>query len=36
MASDMEGNFVAVERIQQYYSFPWEAPQMTQSDETLG
>lgn len=35
MASDMEGNFVAVERIQQYSSIPGEAPRSTQSDETL-
>ena len=34
-ASDMEGNFVAVERIQQYSRIPGEAPRSTQSDETL-
>ncbi len=35
MASDMEGNFVAMKRIQQCSSIPGEAPQLTQSDETL-
>ena len=35
MASDLEGNFVAVERIQQYTSIPGEAPRWTSSDESL-
>ena len=35
MASDLEGNFVAVERIQQYMSIPGEAPRLTDLDESL-
>jgi ATP-binding cassette, subfamily C (CFTR/MRP), member 1 len=32
MASDLEANFVAVERIQQYFNIPGEAPRSTLSD----
>jgi len=35
MASDLEGNFVAVERIQQYMTIPGEAPRLTNLDESL-
>ncbi len=35
MASDMEGNFVAVERLQQYSAIKGEAPRVTRTDETL-
>ena len=35
MASDVEGNFIAVERIQQYTSIMGEAPRLTPVDETL-
>lgn len=35
MASDVEGNFIAVERIQQYTSIVGEAPRLTSVDETL-
>ena len=35
MASDLEANFVAVERIQQYFNIPGEAPRTTQSDESV-
>ena len=36
MASDLEANMVAVERIQQYCKIPGEAPRSTSSDESLG
>merc|ERR1719401_798287 len=35
MASDVEGNMVAVERIQQYSALPGEAPRVSPSDESL-
>ncbi len=35
MASDMEGNFVAVERLQQYSAIKGEALRVTRTDETL-
>ena len=35
MASDLEANMVAVERIQEYYKIPGEAPRLTLSDESL-
>ena len=35
MASDVEGNMVAVERIQQYFKIPGEAPRLTSADESL-
>lgn len=35
MASDLEANMVAVERIQQYYKIPGEAPRLTASDDLL-
>lgn len=35
MASDLEANFVAVERIQQYFSIPGEAPRNTPTDEAV-
>lgn len=35
MASDLEANMVAVERIQQYFKIPGEAPRLTPCDESL-
>lgn len=35
MASDVEGNFIAVERIQQYTRIMGEAPRLTSADEGL-
>lgn len=35
MSSDLEANFVAVERIQQYMKIPSEAPRITPSDESV-
>lgn len=35
MASDLEANMVAVERIQQYFQIPGEAPRLSAADETL-
>lgn len=35
MASDLEANMVAVERIQQYSKIRGEAPRLTSSDESL-
>jgi len=35
MASDLEANMVAVERIQQYFKIPGEAPRLTSCDESL-
>lgn len=35
MASDVEANMVAVERIQQYYKIEGEAPRLTHEDESL-
>jgi ATP-binding cassette subfamily C (CFTR/MRP) protein 1 len=34
MSSDLEANFVAVERIQQYFNIPGEAPRTTLTDES--
>lgn len=36
MASDLEANMIAVERIQQYCKIPGEAPRSISSDESLG
>jgi len=35
MASDLEANMIAVERIQQYYKIPSEAPRLYASDDSL-
>ena len=35
MASDLEANMVAVERIQQYFKIPGEASRLTLIDDTL-
>ena len=35
MASDLEANMVAVERIQQYFQIPGEAPRLSSADDSL-
>jgi hypothetical protein len=35
MASDLEANMVAVERIQQYFNIKGEAPRLTPADDSL-